>query len=391
MSDERVREEPRTQTLRQPTSPAAGTTHESGSVAVELVGLTKRYGPVTAVSGVDLTVQQGELIAVLGASGSGKTTLLRMMAGFETITEGAIRLFGRDVSRLSPADREIGMVFQNYALMPHLTVRKNIEYGLRMRGWSRADRRSRVTEMLERMRLQEYGDRVPRQLSGGQQQRVAIARALAYSPKLLLMDEPMGALDKALKQELLAEIRRVHREFSTTIFYVTHDREEALTLADRVALMADSRLMDCSPVRDMYLRPRTRLAAEFFADANVLPVEVIGSAEGRTTVRLSGVEHSVSGSARSGSAYLALRPRDIHFGSTGQGWTLSATVEDTVFLGDDVRMTVTPEEVGSRAGPLTLLVPLAVAGSVAVGDRVQLGIDAAAAHLIDDPGEELTP
>ncbi|GAB2449745.1 ABC transporter ATP-binding protein [Nocardioides hungaricus] len=363
-------------------TPAAGAAAESRP-AVELRGLTKRYGQVTAVSAVDLSVRQGELIAVLGASGSGKTTLLRMIAGFETVTEGSISLFGRDVSQLSPADREIGMVFQNYALMPHLTVRRNIEYGLRMRRWSRADRAARVDEMLGRMRLEAYGDRLPRQLSGGQQQRVAIARALAYSPKVLLMDEPMGALDKALKQELLAEVRRVHREFATTIFYVTHDREEALSLADRVALMADSELVDCAPVRDMYLRPSTAFAATFFAGANVLPVDVVARDGSGTRVRLGGVEHTVPGADPGGRAALAIRPRDVRLDPVSHGWSLEAVVEDTVFLGDDLRVTARPTglDTGLDTGPITALVPQAAAGDLAVGAVVRLGIDPAACHL----------
>src|SRR5699024_2647664 len=183
-----------------------------------------------------------------GPSGSGKSTLLKLLAGFEPATSGSVVFDGEDITMLSPAERECGMVFQNYALFPHLTVAANIEYGLKIRRWDKARRSARIEEMLELVGLTGYGERRPSELSGGQQQRVAIARALAYSPPLLLMDEPLGALDKALKQELLAEIRRVHREFSTTIFYVTHDREEALTLADRVALMSESPLVDCSPV-----------------------------------------------------------------------------------------------------------------------------------------------
>lgn len=363
---------------------------EPRSVAVELHGLTKKYGTATAVDGVHLSVDRGELIAVLGASGSGKTTLLRMIAGFETITAGSVSLFGRDVTRLSPVDREIGMVFQNYALMPHLTVRRNVEYGLKMRGWSRTARRERVTEMLERMRLGELGERLPRQLSGGQQQRVAIARALAYSPKLLLMDEPMGALDKALKQELLAEIRRVHREFSTTIFYVTHDREEALTLADRVALMAGARLVDCAPVEDMYLRPRTAFAASFFAGASVLPVEVVtgggpdGTTGDTTVVRLAGQERAIAGTATGPTASLAIRPRDTTLAPGAEAWSLPAVVTDTVFLGDDVRVVVRVRYSGYADVPITALVPQAAAAGITVGADVRVGFEPADCHLIDE-------
>lgn len=352
--------------------------------AVQLTGLTKRYGSVEAVHNVDLTVERGELVAVLGSSGSGKTTLLRMIAGFESVTEGSIELFGRDVSRLSPADREIGMVFQNYALMPHLTVRRNIEYGLRMRGWARADRDQRVQEMMERMRLGKLGERLPRQLSGGQQQRVAIARALAYSPKLLLMDEPMGALDKALKGELMTEVRRVHREFATTIFYVTHDREEALTLSDRVALMAEAHLVDCAPVEDMYLEPRTRLAAEFFAGANLVPVELQGRTERGASVAFQGVTREVSVSDPHATSTLAIRPRDTKLGKAEHGWTVRGTVEDVVFLGDDLRVTVIVPLANGVEVSLRLLMPIMQRQGVTVGKSVDVGFEAAAAHLVRD-------
>jgi putative spermidine/putrescine transport system ATP-binding protein len=352
--------------------------------AVRLAGLTKRYGNVVAVDNLDLTVGKGELVAVLGSSGSGKTTLLRMIAGFESVSEGSIELFGRDVSRLSPADREIGMVFQNYALMPHLTVRRNIEYGLRMRGWARADRHQRVQEMMERMRLGKLGDRLPRQLSGGQQQRVAIARALAYSPKLLLMDEPMGALDKALKGELMAEVRRVHREFSTTIFYVTHDREEALTLADRVALMAEAHLVDCAPVEDMYLEPRTKLAAELFAGANLVPVELQRRTERGASVTFQGVTHDVSVSDPHATSMLAIRPRDTRLGKADHGWNVQGTVDDVVFLGDDIRVTVIAALANGDEVTLRLLMPIAQRQAVMVGKTVDVGFEAAAAHLVGD-------
>jgi putative spermidine/putrescine transport system ATP-binding protein len=382
------------------TTPAGSATADPDRVdlAVAIKGLNKRYGSVEAVSDLNLDVAKGELIAVLGASGSGKTTLLRMIAGFESVSEGRIELFGRDVSRLSPADREIGMVFQNYALMPHLNVRRNVEYGLRMRGWSRADRKARVDEMLPLMRLDHLGERLPRQLSGGQQQRVAIARALAYSPKLLLMDEPMGALDKALKHELLAEIRRVHRKFSTTILYVTHDREEALSLADRVALMADSRLVDCAPVEEMYLRPKSRFAAEFFATANVLPVtaHTSGGRATTTTVELAGVTREVAGTPTGDRTAIAVRPRDVLLADPAtacDGWALDGIVEEAIFLGDDVRVTVRisvgqTSDGGADEGSclVTCLVPLSARERIVPGGPVTVTIDPGRAHLLDYDG-----
>jgi len=353
--------------------------------AVELTGIGKSFGKEVAVRDVSLAVAPGELISLLGASGSGKSTLLRLVAGFERPTTGSIRLAGRDVSSLSPADREIGMVFQNYALFPHLTVAKNVEYGLRMRGWKGARRSERVAEMLERMRLEKFGSRLPSQLSGGQQQRVAIARALAYSPSLMLMDEPLGALDKALKQDLLLEIRRVHREFNTTILYVTHDREEALTLSDRVALMQDSRLVTCEPVQDLYLRPPTAFAASFFSGSNLIPVTI--AARGSEIIgTIGGLDRPVNENALAvdGPALAVVSPREIRLHASVDDWSLPARVIDVVFLGDDVQ--VKAELVGSGLGHVTVtaLVAHSAAVGLSAGAEVVLGVGATSARFVPD-------
>ncbi|MGP4110206.1 ABC transporter ATP-binding protein [Streptomyces sp. 4N509B] len=361
--------------------------------AVELVGLSKRFGNVTAVRDVTLTAATGELISVLGASGSGKTTLLRLVAGFEAPSEGEIRLHGREVSSLSPAEREVGMVFQNYALFPHLTVRRNIEYGLRMRGWDRQRRAARVTEMLERMRLADFGDRLPRQLSGGQQQRVAIARALAYEPRLVLMDEPLGALDKALKESLLGEIRRVHREFSTTILYVTHDREEALTLSDRVAIMHDTRLVSCAPVRELYLAPPSGFVAGFFSGANVIPVTgdpvaLVRHGVEDAELTISGARHTLplpagataagataagatAGGAGADGLALVIRPGQVELAPEAGTPSVEGAVADLVFLGDVVHVRVA---VPGIARPVSCMAALPEAVGLAVGDTVTLGL-----------------
>ncbi|UED83935.1 ABC transporter ATP-binding protein [Streptomyces profundus] len=347
--------------------------------AVELTGLSKRFGDVQAISDLDLTARGGELISILGASGSGKTTLLRLVAGFEAPTTGSIRLHGQEVASLSPAEREIGMVFQNYALFPHLTVRRNIEYGLRMRGWNRERRVARSAELLARMRLDALGDRLPRQLSGGQQQRVAIARALAYSPRLVLMDEPLGALDKALKENLLAEIRRVHREFGTTILYVTHDREEALTLSDRVAIMRDTRLVCVSPVRELYLDPPNSYVAEFFSQSNVIPLTGEPAALTRrgpedADVTLGGRAHTLpltGHAARSEELALVIRPGQVRPAAGEKDLPLPGTVSDLVFLGDTVHLRVA---VPRLAKPVSALAPADAVAGLAVGDDVVLGL-----------------
>jgi putative spermidine/putrescine transport system ATP-binding protein len=348
--------------------------------AVELESLTKTYGSVTAVDHVDLVVKTGELVSVLGASGSGKTTLLRLMAGFVGPTSGKIRLHGRDVSLLSPAEREVGMVFQNYALFPHLTVRRNIEYGLRMRGWNRADRRQRVDEMLERMRLVDLDHRQPGEISGGQQQRVALARALAYSPRLLLMDEPLGALDRALKEDLLKEIRRVHHEFSATIIYVTHDREEALTLSDRVALMDAGKLVVCDVVQELYLEPPDGFVAGFFSGANVIPLtsDVAKIVERSSTgARLRIGEHEADVRLRYQTAMpadeamvLVVRPSALRTKLQDGDFRLEGQIVDTVFLGDFIHLRV---EVDGISAPLTCVVARADANGISVGGRITLG------------------
>ena len=322
---------------------------------------------------------QGELICLLGGSGSGKTTLLRLIAGFDSPSAGQIRLHGVDVSTLSPADREIGMVFQNYALFPHLTVARNIEYGLRMRGWHRGERATRVAEMVARMRLTGLEDRLPRQLSGGQQQRVAIARALAYSPQLLLMDEPLGALDKALKASLLQEIRRVHREFATTIIYVTHDQEEALILADRVVVLRESRMIACAPVRELYQYPPSGEVAQFFSAANLLPVTVTGDGAGRRAEVSGGGGHTVAIPPGLAAADLvaAVRPADVRVGRTDTDWTLVAEVVDTVFLGDDLQVRMELDD-----GTAITAVQSASQDPQPIGSKIALGLSAEAVRII---------
>jgi ABC-type Fe3+/spermidine/putrescine transport system ATPase subunit len=332
--------------------------------AVRLDKVSRLFGSEHAVQDVSLDVAQGELICLLGASGSGKTTLLRMIAGFDSPTSGRILLGDKDVSRLAPSRREIGMVFQNYALFPTLSVEKNVEYGLRMRGWSARDRSARVAEMLERMRLSGFAKRRPSQLSGGQQQRVAIARALAYSPKLMLMDEPLGALDKALKQDMLREIREVHRDFGTTILYVTHDREEALTLADRVAIMRNSRLVTCTPVTDLFHAPPTAYAAEFFTGANLIPIP-----------RLPGAEQGRTGA----DLVASVRPRDLALGAARDGWTLEGTVADSIFLGDDASLTI---DLGGLS--VVAQVPLSDATAHPVGSRVSVAVERSSIHVLED-------
>ena len=230
---------------------------------LELRGVTKRYGKVDAVRGVDLSLHEGELMTLLGPSGSGKTTVLKMVAGFVDITTGGIWLRGQDISELAPSEREIGMVFQNYALFPHMTVSENVDYPLKLRKWSAETRKARVAQMLELVGLPDHQNRLPRELSGGQQQRVALARALSFNPSLLLMDEPLGALDRELREHMMVELRRIHQEVNVTALYVTHDREEALELADRVAVFNEGRIQQVGTPAELRENPKNDFVRAF--------------------------------------------------------------------------------------------------------------------------------
>ena len=221
-----------------PIQPAADSRAEAEPPAIRVLGLRKNYGPVVALDGVDITIERGEFFTLLGPSGSGKTTLLRLIAGFDRPDAGVIELDGRDISRVPPYSRDVNTVFQDYALFPHMTVAENVQYGLRVRRVPKAERRERATRALEMVRLGGLGGRKPTQLSGGQRQRVALARAIVNEPQVLLLDEPLGALDFKLRQEMQIELQHVQREVGITFVYVTHDQEEALAMSDRIAVLS---------------------------------------------------------------------------------------------------------------------------------------------------------
>jgi len=237
---------------------------------VRVAGLKKSYGDVVAVDAIDLDIAAGEFFTMLGPSGSGKTTTLRMIAGFEVPDEGTIELAGEDVSRLPPYERPVNTVFQDYALFPHMTVQDNVEYGLRVTGVKKAERRTRAGEALETVRLSGYGGRKPSQLSGGQRQRVALARAIVNRPRVLLLDEPLGALDLKLRQEMQIELKSIQRDVGITFVYVTHDQEEALTMSDRMAVFNDGRIEQVGPPAEVYEHPQSEFIAGFVGVSNVL-------------------------------------------------------------------------------------------------------------------------
>jgi putative spermidine/putrescine transport system ATP-binding protein len=238
--------------------------------AVHVTGLRKQYGDVIALDGIELSVREGEFFTLLGPSGSGKTTLLRLIAGFETPNAGRIELAGRDVSRVPPYSRDINTVFQDYALFPHMTVAENVEYGLRVRRVPKAERRERAARALEMVRLPGLGSRKPAQLSGGQRQRVALARAIVNEPEVLLLDEPLGALDLKLRQEMQLELLRVQREVGITFIYVTHDQEEALTMSDRIAVLNHGHIEQVGEPIAVYERPQTAFVAGFIGVSNLI-------------------------------------------------------------------------------------------------------------------------
>jgi spermidine/putrescine transport system ATP-binding protein len=304
---------------------------------LELQHLTKRFDAFTAVDDLSLSIAAGEFITLLGASGSGKTTTLRMIAGFEQPTSGEVVMEGAALTGLPPFKRDINTVFQHYALFPHLSVRDNVGYGLRMRGVARPEVAERVERALQMVQLAHLGARAPKQLSGGQQQRVALARALVNRPRVLLLDEPLGALDLKLRKEMQLELRQLNRELGITFVYVTHDQEEALTMSDRIALMRNGRIEQLSGPREMYDDPASRYVADFIGETNLLPVTArrLGGSIARLT--LAGVEFDATAVAswKDGQpAWLAIRPEHIRPVMEGDGAIrLPVTVADVVFTG----------------------------------------------------------
>jgi spermidine/putrescine transport system ATP-binding protein len=257
------------------------------AVDVRLVDIVKRFGDVIAVDHVDLEVLDGEFFSLLGPSGCGKTTTLRMIGGFEEPTSGVIELQGKDVTWLPPYERQVNTVFQNYALFPHLTIYENVAFGLRRKGVKDSEVKSRVTELLALVELPGFENRKPSQISGGQAQRVALARALINRPAVLLLDEPLGALDLKLRKQMQVELKRIQQEVGITFIYVTHDQEEAMTMSDRIAVMNQGRYEQLGDPESLYERPTTRFVAGFLGVSNLLPAQVDGTADGYALCRLS--------------------------------------------------------------------------------------------------------
>ncbi|MCY7301235.1 MAG: ABC transporter ATP-binding protein [Ilumatobacteraceae bacterium] len=336
--------------------------------AIQLVGLRKLFGvreqEVVAVDSVDLTIAEGEFFSLLGPSGSGKTTVLRMIAGFESPTAGAILLQGRDVTGLAPYDRDVNTVFQDYALFPHMTVLQNVEYGLKVKKVAKVERRRRANEMLESVRLGSFGHRTPNQLSGGQRQRVALARALVNHPKVLLLDEPLGALDLKLREEMQVELKEIQRNVGITFVFVTHDQGEALSMSNRIAVFNQGRIEQVGTPREIYDHPTTAFVAGFVGTSNVMS---------------AAMSHELMGVA----AVHSVRPERIRIvqeSVADSEVSVSGTVNDVQYLGAESRVRVALTD-GSH---LLASVPSDGLVGAAIGGPIRLAWSRYAAFTVED-------
>ena len=370
---------------------------DGGQPALVLRGLRKQFGDVAAVDGVDLDVAKGEFITLLGPSGSGKTTTLRVIAGFISADDGSIAIDGREMRQVPPHRRDVGMVFQNYALFPHMTAAQNVAFPLQMRGIGRPEQRRRVAEALGMVKLDRFGERYPRQLSGGQQQRVALARAIVFQPRLLLMDEPLGALDKKLREALQLEILRISRQIGATVIYVTHDQEEALVMSDRIAIFDRGRIQQLGTGEDLYERPNSMFVADFVGESNMLRGRLERDGQGAWLVRgpwrwrVDPALVDAHGLQDGGGAALVVRPEHLRVvapeAATDGANAIDAAVTEVLYLGPTRKVELAlPDGVNAvvreNAG---------AAGDWRPGDRVRLEWPVARGVVVPDPSDASSP
>ena len=361
------------------------------AAAVEARNVTKIFGVgqdgVRALDGVSVTIRENEFFTLLGPSGCGKTTLLRLIAGFDFPTDGDILLYGQDIAPLPPFKRPVNTVFQNYSLFPHMTVGQNIGFGLEMLGRPKAEVDARVTEMLQLVRMEELRNRKTSQISGGEQQRVALARALAPQPKVLLLDEPLSALDYKLRKDMQIELKRLQHETGITFVFVTHDQEEALTMSDRIAVMSKGHILQVGSPREIYDHPAERFVANFIGETNFLKGDVVGVSGGKAEIRLPGAAAAVAatlpdGFAPNGAVTIVVRPEHAQIAALGERATVGGTVENVVYFGTDTHIHLRLEDgsefivrqQNSRDRPVT----------VAQGDRAGVTIGDNVAQVLRD-------
>lgn len=343
-----------------------------------LSGIRKSFGRTEVLHGIDTRIEKGSFVSLLGASGCGKTTLLRIVAGLETASAGTVQIAGQDVTDLPPERRDISMMFQSYALLPHLSVAENVRFPLRMRGiGSRDEQAAKVQEALETVQLAAFAQRKPAQLSGGQQQRVALARAIVSTPKVLLLDEALSNLDARLREDMQLELIEIHRKLGLTTLFVTHDQDEALSLSDKVILLDDGRVAQEGTPQQIYDAPQSAFAAEFLGAANLLPATIGPAGQ---AVLGDGQRLNVPASMPEGPALLAIRQEDLRVADSGEG--LAATLKAQVFMGSRTRqvleMNGTPLRALSLGGP-----------KIAVGQPVRLTVDPdRIARLPAEPGRQ---
>lgn len=335
---------------------------------ITLDTITKQFDSTTAVDDVSLTINDGEVLGIVGPSGCGKTTVLRLIAGFETATEGTIRYDNEDVTHVPPEDRNVGLVFQGYALFNNMTVRQNVTFGPKMRGVGKQERRERANELLSLLDIRELADRSPKTLSGGQQQRVGLARALAIEPRLLLLDEPMTGLDAKLKQTLRQELGELLEELGVTTLYVTHDQEQAMSMCDRIAVMNDGHIEQVSSPADIYEAPANEFVANFIGTSNIVSSNVLKGA-----VDTNAIENLKPG--LNGDTQFAIRPDDFII---GQG-ALEADIDNLFYLGEQVQLIVSTPS-GTE---LTVHCDRWAGNDLTVGDQITLDVDTSRIHLVE--------